>query len=140
MELQQFDEQMILFAKIIFQQFDEIIASFKYVYEYSIIMEQLALQEYDGTIQSVLYNDEFWDVSTNNFIQRRFIYTWLIKYNEKNDNVIYNIAVKMIPDTYNDRILSVMNYSYRYFVSRWDEHYKHEIRTWAETEFGLCLK
>jgi hypothetical protein len=60
MSLEQFDEQIILFAKFIFQQFDETIASFKGSIEYSIIMEQLTSQGYDGTIQSV-------------FIQRRFL-------------------------------------------------------------------
>jgi len=140
LEHQQLDEQIILFAKTLFQSFDETIARFKKSVEYSFILEELASQGYDGTIQSVLYNDDFWDVTTYNFIQRRIISTCFLKYNEKNDNIVYKIAVNIIPSMFNDSLFSVMNYSYCVFISRWNKYYKHEIRTWAESEFGICLK
>lgn len=142
MALQQFDQEMVSFAKKLLSSFDEIIIMYKpqIDVEFASFMDELVAQGYDGTIQSVLYNDNFWDELVIDFIQLPFIYRWLIQYNGEHDNIIDKLSKIIHPIIYNHNILSSLNYSYYTFCSRWNEYYKQEIRKWTEEEFGISPK
>ena len=123
----QFDEVMVAFAKTIFESFDEIIDEINYEIGWSAFTDELTHIGYDGTFQSILYNEFFWNELVIVFIQFRKIYQ-------------IKSFIKLMPHLYCYNKLHIMNRSYDYFQLMWSEKYRDETRNLVESEFGICPK
>ena len=136
----QFDEVMVAFAKTIFESFDEIIDEINYEIGWSAFTDELTHIGYDGTFQSILYNEFFWNELVIVFIQFRKIYQKMICYNTETNNVLIKSFIKLMPHLYCYNKLHIMNRSYDYFQLMWSEKYRDETRNLVESEFGICPK
>lgn len=133
---QQLDEELIAFIKTQFVLFDE-----NYHHIEKKLGRMFTWLGYDGTFQSILFNEQFWNMSSF-FIQNHFIYYELSKVEsdilEKFRENIVIVRNSDIDNNYMDTLF-VIFYTHTFMINCWDE-YKDEIRTWAEEEFGICPK
>jgi len=137
MAKQQLDEELIAFIKIQFTSFDE-----NYHHIEKKLDRAFTQMGYDGTFQSILFNEEFWKMSCL-FIENNFILNKLTKVEsdaiEKFRKNIVTVRNSNIDNNYMN-VLFVAYYTHNFMINRWDEYYRDEIRSWAESEFGICPK
>jgi len=91
--------------------------------------------EYDGTLQSLIYHDEFWDTilikSLNWFIYNAF-QTYECKLIQKED-IRY-----IIPDY--DNTINIYRNVWIYINNNWHDLFKGPLRQSTENEYSICPK
>lgn len=136
MAKQLLDEELVAFVKTIFASFDEIIAEAN-LYGNTPLYYELISIGYDGTIQSILYNEYFWNMLTFDFMKYHIIY---IKMINSETNILSRTVDAMPFINRRDNIQNIIGCAHHYLVSKWYKKYKNEVQLWAENEFGICVK
>jgi hypothetical protein len=147
------NEELILFIKFLFRNFDEFFlelgteSGLNQYYEKT-KRDEIKNLGYDGELISILYNDTFWDNLTIHLIRASRIYDWLNRRYEftvieKNmESIIrYHPYANPFANEYVDiNMMNVDSTLWDYLIQHWDVLFKDTIRSWAEYEFGICPK
>lgn len=136
MSRNQLDEGLFEFTKTIFTSFDEIIAENNHILMYY----ELINIGYDGTFQSIVNNDYFWNILSYFFIRYQFIFTKMTRMDltilEKIAKSIDNLEIICR----RDNLTYIIHSAHHYLVSNWSRKYKDEIQHWAKNEYGFMPK
>ena len=137
------DQEIICFLKSVFSDKEEIAKNIDYLLVTKPDMWNEELREhiidsgYDGTFESILFNDVYWDnACTNIMIQ----YFW----NNKIRNYQYTIDRHVIPNLFHDLLYNghmSLSHNILYRIKyKWNDLFKEEIKTWTQTEHGFHPK
>ena len=128
--------ELIDFMKSVFVDFDTFVVELNQTSLY----EDLIEIGYEGTIESILYNEYFWDIIMSECVQFYIIFQRLIRY----DFIIVEKTIEglqpfMPNDEFSD-IQSVNINLWDYLIDQWTDIFKEPIREWTQITFGICPK
>ena len=97
--------------------------------------DYLKKTNYDGTLQSLIYDDEFWDIILLQSL-RWFIYNTFQTYECK---IIRKEDIRHIIPNY-DETINISKNIWMYINNNWTESFKDPVRQWVENEYSICPK
>jgi len=139
---QHLDEEIICFLKSVFSDTEGFVKHIDYILEIKPdiwtwdLRNQIIQAGYDGTFESILFNDMLWDNLCINILVQYF-------WHNKIRNYQYTIVERrMIPNLfdYYDRHMNLHQNILYCIQYKWDELFKEEIKTWAQMEFSISPK
>jgi len=139
MEQNHLTTEIISFFQTIFQNIDEFEKELvKLKRQNEDITELLA--DFDGSIESIIFCDTFWDNLILQIIRRRYFFIKIRSYDftliEKTNEVIQTFLPPQIYFTFLHVEFNIIEYIIHY----WNERLKEPVKLWVQTEYGICPK